>query len=89
MKAVGVVVRGHVQGVGFRHYVRMKALELAVVGRVWNREDGAVEIEAQSTDPIGLDRFVESLWSGPGRVDDVSLREIEPREDRVGFAVWR
>ena len=60
-------VFGVVQGVGFRWYVRGRALRHGLTGRAANRPDGAVEIEAEG-DRASLERFLESLRDGPGRV---------------------
>jgi len=48
MTETGVIVRnvlveGHVQGVGYREFIRRAALRLNVSGWVRNRSDGAVE----------------------------------------------
>jgi acylphosphatase len=42
-----VVVRGRVQGVSFRHYTRLRAVELGVTGWVRNLPDGTVEVTAE------------------------------------------
>ena len=39
-----IVVEGHVQGVGYRHFARRIALRFGVSGWVRNRRDGAVEM---------------------------------------------
>lgn len=41
------VVRGRVQGVGFRWFVREEARKLGLAGCVANRRDGTVEVEAE------------------------------------------
>lgn len=89
VKAVRVVVTGRVQGVGFRHFVCTRALKFGVAGRVWNRADGAVELEAQSENAESLDEFTASLWSGPGRLDDVAVEEISPMGEFIGFSIAR
>ncbi|MGJ3240207.1 MAG: acylphosphatase [Anaerolineae bacterium] len=43
------IIHGHVQGVSFRHYTTQKAQELALVGWVYNRPDGTVEVLAEGT----------------------------------------
>lgn len=43
------VVRGAVQGVNFRTTTVREALRLAITGRVWNREDGSVELIAEGS----------------------------------------
>jgi acylphosphatase len=45
-----VEIRGHVQGVGFRWFVRERARALAVAGWVKNLGDGSVEIVASGPD---------------------------------------
>lgn len=65
------LIRGRVQGVGFRHFVRRTAERLGLRGEVWNRTDGGVEGVASHSDSRVLQEFLLSLKDGPGRVDDV------------------
>ena len=70
-----VVVRGRVQGVGFRWFVRERARELGIGGWVRNRADGSVEVAASASDGT-LAALRDSLQAGPSgarvsRVDDV------------------
>ena len=44
------MVIGKVQGVGFRNATWRKAMELGIMGSVWNLDDGSVEILASATD---------------------------------------
>ncbi len=66
------LIRGRVQGVGFRWFVHREASELALRGWVRNTEDGEVEVVA-SGEPDDLDEFRTSLQKGPRgcRVDRV------------------
>lgn len=64
MKAVHVVVTGHVQGVGYRQGCRSVARSLGLVGWVRNLADGRVELFAQG-EPAAVDRLVDWLWAGP------------------------
>ena len=43
------VVHGAVQGVNFRATAVREAMRLAITGRVWNREDGSVELIAEGS----------------------------------------
>ena len=43
-RAVYAIVRGIVQGVGFRYYTEDQAARRGLVGWVRNRSDGAVEV---------------------------------------------
>ncbi|WP_242885023.1 acylphosphatase [Actinomadura litoris] len=44
-------VRGRVQGVGFRWWVRARALELGLAGSATNLRDGRVEVVAEGPRP--------------------------------------
>ena len=47
MQKVRMIAQGRVQGVGFRWGVVTLALEIGgITGRVWNNDDGTVEILA-------------------------------------------
>ena len=72
---VHAVVRGRVQGVGFRYFVEREAGKLGLTGWVRNRPDGSVECTAQG-ERAPLDRFVASLHKGPrlASVSGVDLR---------------
>ena len=50
MRRVHVVVRGEVQGVGYRYTMRIVAREAGAAGWVRNRRDGTVEAEVEGTD---------------------------------------
>jgi acylphosphatase len=73
------VVRGRVQGVGFRWFVEREAHVLGISGWVRNNSDGSVEVMAMgSRDQLmGLR---SRLQQGPraARVDDVEEREDKP-----------
>jgi acylphosphatase len=66
------LVRGRVQGVGFRWFVHREASELNLKGWVRNTEDGDVEVVAAGTEE-NLAELRASLKRGPrgSRVDKV------------------
>lgn len=72
-----IVVKGRVQGVGFRAYVKRIADGIGVVGEVWNRTDGAVEALASASDDATLASLLDALHRGPG-VPAVILRSDHP-----------
>jgi len=76
-----VLVRGRVQGVGFRAWTEVTALERRLQGWVRNRRDGAVEalFSGLETDVLAM---VEACRCGPpgARVDFVDHREAAPDE---------
>lgn len=59
-----VAVRGRVQGVGFRWFVRERARALRLTGWVRNCEDGSVEVLAVG-DEASLRELRSLLASGP------------------------
>jgi acylphosphatase len=79
-------VRGRVQGVGFRWWVRARALELGLHGSATNLVDGRVEVVAEGS-RSGCERLLELLRgpSTPGRVASVTERWSDPRGDLTGF----
>ncbi|CNE10608.1 acylphosphatase [Mycobacterium tuberculosis] len=81
-------VRGRVQGVGFRWWVRSRALELGLAGSATNLGDGRVEVVAEG--PRGKCLRLLDLLGGdgagrPGEVMGVSVRWSEPRGEAAGF----
>jgi acylphosphatase len=81
-------VRGRVQGVGFRWFVRSRALELGLAGSATNLADGRVEVVAEG--PESACRRLLDVTSGtgaPGRVTGVTHRWSAPRGDLVGFVM--
>jgi acylphosphatase len=76
-----VVIRGRVQGVGYRAWTEITALERGIEGWVRNRRDSSVEALF-----IGLEdevaTMIEDCRRGPpgARVDVVDHREAGPDE---------
>ena len=72
MPALHLTVRGKVQGVGFRWFVREIARRGDLAGWVRNLPDGAVELMAAGSEQ-GLSRLLEAISRGPdrARVDEV------------------
>lgn len=86
LEARGYVVRGRVQGVGFRWYTQRMGLRVGVAGHVRNLPDGAVEVHCRGT-PEALRAFEEALQRGaaPARVDAVVRIPADPRTPERGF----
>ena len=72
------LVKGHVQGVGFRWWTRARALELGLSGAATNLADGRVEVVAEGPEDA-CRALLELLPGGPGHVDFVSERWGAPR----------
>jgi acylphosphatase len=82
------LVRGRVQGVGFRWFVEREAHILKIAGWVRNNSDSTVEVLAQGTRDqlVGLR---SRLQEGPraARVDDVQESEAEPVKGLNSFRI--
>lgn len=76
-----VVVRGQVQGVGFRAFVERHALRHALEGWVRNRRDGSVEAVFAGTAPA-VEAMISDCRVGPrsGHVDALDQREATSAE---------
>ena len=78
LEARRYVVRGRVQGVGFRWFVEREAHMLGIAGWVRNNHDGSVEVLAQGTRDQ-LSGLHSRLRAGPraARVDEVEVSEAK------------
>ena len=74
-----VVVRGRVQGVGFRVSVARRAEQRRVAGWVRNRPDGAVEAVFEG-EPEAVDALVAFCRDGPhgASVSDIDVDDELP-----------
>jgi acylphosphatase len=81
------LVRGRVQGVGYRYFALQVADELGVSGFARNLPDGSVEVVAEGEEKALAD-FEARLGVGPsfGRVDGVSRSPLPVRGD-LGFHI--
>jgi acylphosphatase len=82
------LVRGRVQGVGFRWFVEREAHVLGIAGWVRNNADGSVEVLAMGSREqlLGMQ---SRLREGPraARVDDVEEVEAKPVAGLTTFRI--
>ena len=71
-----VVIRGRVQGVGYRAWTEVAALERGLQGWVRNRRDGAVEALVVGDDSA-VGQMIEACRRGP-RMADVDAVDVDP-----------
>ncbi len=85
--AVRAVVRGDVQGVGYRDATVRHARELGLVGWVRNGEEGCVLIHAEGAESA-IEELVSFLEHGPpaARVADVKVEQVKV-EGHEQFAI--
>jgi DNA ligase D-like protein (predicted 3'-phosphoesterase) len=74
-RALRAVVRGRVQGIGFREATVRRARQLGVMGWVRNGEDGSVLVHAEGPE-AAVEQLLEFLRAGP-RGAEVAEVEVE------------
>jgi acylphosphatase len=76
-QAKRIIVRGRVQGVGFRYFVQRVGNRLGVTGNVRNREDSSVEIVVEGNETL-IEDFQKEIARGPAlaRVERVDADDI-------------
>ena len=82
------IVRGRVQGVGYRWFVDHEARQLGLVGWVRNNFDGTVEVLAMGSEQQQA-ALRGKLREGPraARVDDVQESPAEPVDGLTTFRI--
>ncbi|MFA5328780.1 MAG: acylphosphatase [Prolixibacteraceae bacterium] len=88
VKSVSIVVKGRVQGVGFRYFAQYRAEQLNITGWVRNTPDGNVEIEATG-EPENMNAFIDRIKIGPSRsiVQSISVSEFTPTRTFTNFTI--
>jgi len=82
IKRYKIVVKGKVQGVGYRFSCMEAAYKYGVKGFVKNNADGTVTVEAEG-EKDALQSFISWCKKGPlwARVKDTEVEEIEVKND--------
>ncbi len=80
MNEYHIIIKGRVQGVGYRWFSKQAAEELRIKGFVRNLPNGDVEVVAQGN-PDQIEQFISTLREGPAfaHVTDVkvTLRNVK------------
>ena len=89
-KAMRFLVKGTVQGIFFRQFVRENAKKLELTGFVRNLSDGDVEVIAEG-EGENLKKLGDILKLGPkySQIRDVVLEEKKWSGDFEGFKILR
>ena len=85
---VHIIVKGLVQGVGFRYYVERQAVQLSLRGYVRNLFNGDVEIETEGDRSL-IEEFIKEVKIGPrsAHVKDLKIEWTEYQNKFKGFEV--
>ena len=86
---IKVVIKGFVQGVGYRYFCYRKAMEYDLTGYVKNLFDGSVEVEAEGDEHLIKD-FIKDLRVGPmsAKVNSVTVEEFTFENKYSKFKVY-
>ena len=68
MARATALVRGRVQGVGYRAFVRRHALDLGLTGHAENLADGRVEVVLEG-DRLEIEHLLIALGRGPAHAE--------------------
>lgn len=78
-RRITLCITGKVQGVNFRHLVRLRCLQHSIGGWIKNEPDGRVCLEAEG-ERLELQKLYDWIMTSPGesQVQDAVLRWIDP-----------
>lgn len=87
---VHAIVKGQVQGVGFRYTARQEAMKLGLLGTVSNLPDGSVEIYMKGPKFI-VHNFLEELRTKhfEGKITAISMNEVSPQNQYLDFSILK
>ena len=90
MIRIDAIVRGSVQGVGYRYFVIDRAEELGIVGYARNLPHGDVEVVAEG-DRTSLESFIAVLKQGPysASVSEVKVERTAATGEFSFFGIRR
>lgn len=84
-----ILVRGRVQGVGFRYFALRQAQRLGVFGWVLNQDDGDLELHVEGQSE-SVAEFIRQLRRGPSFAWVTDLLESPaPFEAHTSFTIRR
>jgi acylphosphatase len=84
------LIKGEVQGVGYRFFAQRAAARHQVTGYVKNRDDGSVEAWAEGP-PDNVEAFKHDLATGPRFANVVQVEEVnlDPTGEFSSFRIER
>jgi len=84
-----IILKGMVQGIGFRHYCHRIATALGLLGYAKNLYNGDVEIEVEGEDgPVN--EFINLVKIGPehSKVTSISVESEKYENLYTGFSIY-
>ena len=86
-QGVRLLIKGRVQGVGYRYFTMREAQKYGIKGYVRNLPDGSVEVVYIPNENEA--EFIERLKQGPflARVDSITKSYVSLPDDLSGFEI--
>ena len=81
--AVRLIIKGSVQGVGYRWWAQGEARRLGLDGWVRNRGDGTVELVAAGPQ-AAVEQMVEACWGGPPAAAVHIVERLSATDEALG-----
>ena len=88
IRAKHYLIRGRVQGVGYRWFASRNASQLGVLGYVRNLPGGEVEVRAEADEAV-LQAFKQELQRGPhaARVTEIIEQDLPVTNTYANFQI--
>ena len=87
-KSKKIIIKGLVQGIGFRSFIHYYALKYDISGYAKNCPDGCVEVVGKGKDS-NLDKFIEHISKGPpgAKITEINISDL--KDDSLNFKGFR
>jgi len=88
MKRIHLIIKGRVQGVGYRFFIRLTASKLGLKGYVKNLYSGEVEVVAEGEEEK-LKKLIQECRKGTflSRVDNIEVSYEKATNEFDGFSI--
>ncbi len=85
---IHALVKGQVQGVGYRAFTQHQGRQRHLGGWVRNLSNGQVELEVEGP-PTSIDEFLTALREGPtfAEVTDIQVQKVTVMNDPTEFII--
>ncbi len=85
-RCVKIIVKGNVQGVGYRHFIQKHAEKLSLEGSIQNKEDGTV-LACVCGPADKIDDLIDFIYQGTSKtkVEDVVVDPLQSNRDYRGI----
>jgi len=83
-----IIIKGLVQGIGFRSFIHYYALKYDISGYVRNCPDGCVEVAGKGEES-NLNKFIEHISMGPPGAHITEINISDLADDSLNFEGFR